>query len=147
MSTTMPASLTVQLITVAIVTLQRQLIHNELANRNAWNMAYDFIIVGAGGAGCVLASRLSENPNFSVLLIEAGGPETVTTDMPAETLPSAGSPEYGWNYASVPQNNIGKNIAFLELSFLCVFLLLQPLRTAIAACLSGGVELWVARVQ
>ncbi|KAL7742752.1 hypothetical protein ACLKA6_003319 [Drosophila palustris] len=63
---------------------------------------YDFIVVGAGAAGCTLAARLSENPNWSVYLIEAGGVENLMHLMPL-MAPSLQLTASNWNYKSVPQ--------------------------------------------
>jgi len=64
--------------------------------------SYDFIVVGAGAAGCTLAARLSENPNWRVALIEAGGVENIAhlTPVLAGHLQLTAS---NWNYKSVPQ--------------------------------------------
>src|SRR5690606_22518115 len=64
---------------------------------------YDFIVVGAGAGGSVVANRLSENPNVRVLLLEAGrakNPENVK--YPA-AWPTLFGSEIDWGYATVPQ--------------------------------------------
>lgn len=65
---------------------------------------YDFIIVGAGPAGCVLANRLSENPNWSVYLIEAGGTENILHRVPAMANFLQGT-HSNWGYKSEPQKH------------------------------------------
>ncbi|XP_070507031.1 glucose dehydrogenase [FAD, quinone]-like [Chironomus tepperi] len=63
---------------------------------------YDFIIVGSGPAGCVLANRLTENPNWNVLLIEAGTVEFVIEQIPA-LAPFEFFSRYNWRYVSEKQ--------------------------------------------
>lgn len=67
---------------------------------------YDYVIVGGGTAGSVLAARLSENkPKATVLVIEAGKPEMLLTDMPAlgHYFPLT---DYAWPYTMEHQPGV-----------------------------------------
>ena len=64
---------------------------------------YDYIVIGAGSAGCVVANRLTEDPKTTVLLLEAGNPDTKPEiQIPAEHLKLQGS-EVDWGYFSEPE--------------------------------------------
>jgi choline dehydrogenase-like flavoprotein len=73
-------------------------------------MAYDFIIVGGGPAGCVLANRLSADPSIKVLLIEAGGRDSNPLfRMPAGFAKmTKGVASWGWS--TVPQKHLGRRV-------------------------------------
>lgn len=65
---------------------------------------FDYVIVGAGSAGCVVAARLSEDPNTSVCLLEAGGPDdSVLIQAPAGVVTMAWSKRHNYGYETVPQ--------------------------------------------
>jgi choline dehydrogenase-like flavoprotein len=65
---------------------------------------YDYVIVGAGSAGCVLANRLSEDPDVRVLLLEAGPPDTnENIHVPLGYL-QLGATEVDWDYHSAPEH-------------------------------------------
>ncbi len=69
--------------------------------------AYDYIIVGAGSAGCVLANRLSSGGEHSVLLLEAGGSDrNILIEMPTALSYPMASPTYNWGYYSEPEPGV-----------------------------------------
>ncbi|MBE4737273.1 MULTISPECIES: GMC family oxidoreductase [Streptomyces] len=68
---------------------------------------YDYIVVGAGSAGCVLAARLSEDPGVRVLLLEAGPPDTAEEIRMPMGWPRLMQSAYDWRYLSEPEPGLG----------------------------------------
>jgi choline dehydrogenase len=73
-----------------------------------FSSSYDYVIVGGGSAGCVLAARLSAEADRSVLLLEAGGPDNhFLLRMPLGFLRALFRPELSWGYFSEPEPHLG----------------------------------------
>jgi choline dehydrogenase len=69
---------------------------------------FDYVIVGAGSAGCVLADRLSDDGRHDVLLLEYGGSDrSIYIQMPSALSIPMNMPKYDWRYATEPEPHLG----------------------------------------
>jgi len=76
-------------------------------------MMFDYIIIGAGSAGCVLANRLSKNQNNKVAVFEAGKSSDIwKVKMPLALLYTMHDPKYNWKYYSEPEPNLNNRKLF-----------------------------------
>lgn len=74
---------------------------------------YDYVIVGAGSAGCVLAARLSEDPDVSVLLIEAGPADVKENVHVPAAFGSLFKTDVDWDYSTAPEDGCGGRMMYL----------------------------------
>ena len=77
-------------------------------------MEFDFVVIGAGSAGCAVASRLSENSRYSVALLEAGGRDSIPwIHIPIGYFKTMGNPVTDWCYKTEPDTGLnGRSIAW-----------------------------------
>ncbi|KAF9437015.1 hypothetical protein BGZ76_002285, partial [Entomortierella beljakovae] len=80
-------------------------------NRGPWNPSvdpstqYDYVILGGGTAGCVLASRLTEDPKVNVLILEAGQSDDIKESMIPALYSRLQSTDINWGFHTVPQKH------------------------------------------
>jgi len=87
--------------------------HREAGRGKALASNYDYVIVGFGSAGCVVARRLLDSTDATVLLLEAGGPgEGPSLSNPPRWVENIGS-RYDWAYRYEPSPHVaGRSIPF-----------------------------------
>ena len=92
---------------------------------------YDYIVVGAGSAGCVVAARLSENPDAKVLLLEAGGQDSHPDVQAPAKWPTLFETEFSWGYKTAPLRHCNNRVDHM------------PRGKLLGGCHSVNANVWV----
>ncbi|HEX4704049.1 MAG TPA: GMC family oxidoreductase N-terminal domain-containing protein [Pseudonocardiaceae bacterium] len=74
--------------------------------------SYDYVVIGAGSAGCVLANRLTESPDVTVLLLEAGGQDDADEIHIPVAFSALFKTKWDWNYETTEQKNLGSRTTY-----------------------------------
>lgn len=80
--TAIPASSQLQLPIFDLIYHMTNKFNESIHDTTTFLHEYDFIVIGSGSGGSVVANRLSENPNWNILLLEAGAEENFVSDVP-----------------------------------------------------------------
>ncbi|KAJ7130849.1 alcohol oxidase [Mycena crocata] len=85
-------------------------IFEDISDLTKLNLEFDFIVIGGGTAGNVIANRLSENPDYSVLVLEAGGPDVDVLNLiiPFFAPRAVPNTQQDWNFTTLPQANLNE---------------------------------------
>ena len=74
---------------------------------------FDYVIIGAGSVGCVLAARLSQDPNVRVALLEAVGSDDAPEISMPVAFPQLFRTKYDWDFATEPEQGLGNRRIYL----------------------------------
>ncbi|KAJ6451318.1 alcohol oxidase [Mycena sanguinolenta] len=103
------------LTTLALSSICSAAIIENIADLTRLKLKFDYIVVGGGTSGAVIANRLSENNDISVLVLEAGGSNANVLDIIVPAFCTIATPQtpQDWNYTTIPQTGLnGRAIAY-----------------------------------
>src|SRR4051794_31175187 len=86
--------------------LRRRFTRERHLPNGGFRMIYDYVVIGAGSAGCAVAARLAESGEHEVVLLEAGGPDDLDLIHVPAGIPFLFKSAVDWDFATEPQKQL-----------------------------------------